>query len=130
MLSSGVEEYGPAFQIVDDLMDFNSLPNKMGKNMGDDFKLGKTTLPIILAWQKSNFREKQFWLKTLKDLNQEPNDFNNAIEIFNKYNIFNECKSKTEKFISTSIKCLEKLPDTKIKNHLIGLANESIERSK
>ena len=121
---------GLAFQIVDDLMDFNNSPNKMGKNLGDDFKLGKTTLPVILAWQKSNPKEKQFWIKTLKELNQETNDFQNAINIFNKYNIFNECKKKTEEFISESIKCLEKLPDTKIKNHLIGLANENIERSK
>ena len=121
---------GLAFQIIDDLMDFNNLPNKMGKNLGDDFKLGKTTLPVILAWQKSNPKEKQFWIKTLKELNQEPNDFNNAIDIFNKYNIFNECKKKTEEFISISIKTLKKLPDTEIKNHLIGLANESIERSR
>ena len=121
---------GVAFQIVDDLMDFNSLPNKMGKNMGDDFKLGKTTLPIILAWQKSNSKEKRFWIKTLKELNQEPHDFNNAIDILNKYNIFNECRKKSEEFISLSIKCLEKLPDTEIRNHLIGLANESIKRSK
>ena len=121
---------GLAFQIVDDLMDFNNSPNKMGKNLGDDFKLGKTTLPVILAWQKSNSKEKQFWTKTLKNLNQEPNDFKNAINIFNKYNIFNECKKKTEGFISKSIKSLKKLPDTKIKNYLIGLANESIERSK
>ena len=121
---------GLAFQIVDDLMDFNNSPNKMGKNLGDDFKLGKTTLPIILAWQQSNQIEKQFWIKTLKELNQEPNDFKNAINIFNKYNIFNECKKKTEEFIYKSIKCLEKLPDTIIKDNLIGLANESIERSK
>ena len=121
---------GLAFQIVDDLMDFNNSPNKMGKNLGDDFKLGKTTLPIILAWQKSNPKEKQFWIKTLKELNQEPNDFKNAINIFNKYNIFNECKKRTEEFISKSIKSLEKLPNTIIKNNLIGLANESIERSK
>ena len=121
---------GLASQIIDDLMDFNNLPNKMGKNLGDDFKLGKTTLPVILAWQKSNPKEKQFWIKTLKELNQEPNDFNNAIDIFNKYNIFNECKKKTEEFISVSIKCLNKLPNTEINNHLIDLANESIERSK
>ena len=121
---------GLAFQIIDDLMDFNNLPNKMGKNLGDDFKLGKTTLPVILAWQKSNPKEKQFWVRTLKELNQKPNDFNNAIDIFNKYNIFNECKKKTEEFISVSVKSLEKLPDTEIRNHLIGVANESIERSK
>ena len=121
---------GLAFQIVDDLMDFNNSPNKMGKNLGDDFKLGKTTLPVILAWQKSNPKEKQFWIKTLKELNQEPNDFKNAINIFNKYNIFKECKLRTEEFIYKSIKCLEKFPNTIIRDNLIGLAHESIERSK
>ena len=69
------QNLGLAFQIVDDLMDFNNSPNKMGKNLGDDFKLGKTTLPVILAWQKSNPKEKQFWIKTLKELNQENFDF-------------------------------------------------------
>ena len=78
----------------------------------------------------NNPKEKQFWIKTLKELNQEPNDFKNAINIFNKYNIFNECKKRTEEFISKSIKCLEKFPDTIIRENLIGLANESIERSK
>ena len=121
---------GLAFQIIDDLMDFNNLPNKMGKNLGDDFKLGKTTLPVILAWQKSNPSEKKFWIKTLKELNQEHNDFNNAINIFNKYDIFNECKKKTEEYISISIKSLDELPNREINNHLIDLANESIERSK
>ena len=83
-----------------------------------------------MAWQKSNHKEKQFWIKTLKKLNQEPNDFKKAINILNKYDIFNECKQKTKEFISKSIKCLEKLPNTKINNHLTGLANESIKRSK
>ena len=51
---------GLAFQIIDDLMDFSQSSNKMGKNLGDDFKLGKTTLPIILVWQKSDEKEKSF----------------------------------------------------------------------
>ena len=63
---------GLAFQIVDDLLDFNSKSNKIGKNLGDDFKLGRTTLPIILAWEKSNSSERKFWIKTIKELKQEP----------------------------------------------------------
>ena len=121
---------GLAFQIIDDLMDFNNFSYKMGKNIGDDFKLGKTTLPIILAWEKSNNIEKKFWIKTIKELKQGPKDLNNAIEIFKKYNIFEDCKKKSQDFIFKSIKSLEKLPNTEIKNYLIGLAKESVERSK
>jgi octaprenyl-diphosphate synthase len=121
---------GLAFQVIDDLMDFSQDSNKMGKNLGDDFKLGKTTLPIILVWEKSNKKEKQFWDRTLKELNQNSSDLNTALEIFNKYNIFVECKKMAGEFIIKSIKSLEDFSNSKFKDYLIGLANESIDRSK
>jgi len=121
---------GLAFQVIDDLMDFSEDSNKMGKNLGDDFKLGKTTLPIILVWKKSNKKEKQFWDRTLKELNQNSSDLKTALEIFNKYNIFVECKKIATEFIIKSIKSLEDFSNSKFKDYLIGLANESIDRSK
>ena len=62
---------GLAFQIIDDVIDYSSSKTKMGKNQGDDFKLGKTTLPIILAWEKSNKLEREFFLRSIKELKQE-----------------------------------------------------------
>ncbi len=121
---------GLAFQIIDDLMDFNNNSNKMGKNLGDDFKLGKTTLPIILAWEKSNSSERKFWVKTIKELKQGPSDFSKALIILNKYNIFDECKKKAQEFISLAQEALFELPNTKFKEYLAGLADESIERYK
>ena len=121
---------GLAFQIVDDLMDFNNNSNKMGKNIGDDFKLGKTTLPIILAWEKSNKLERKFWVKTIKELKQESSDFNKALTILNKYNIFEECKKKAREFILIAQEALFELPNTKFKEYLVGLADESVERYK
>ena len=55
----------------------------MGKNQGDDFKLGKTTLPIILAWEKSNKLEREFFLKSLQELKQEKGDFEKNSEKLN-----------------------------------------------
>ena len=121
---------GLAFQIVDDLMDFSQSSNKMGKNLGDDFKLGKTTLPIILVWQKSDEKEKRFWKRTLVDLNQKPSDLKTALEILNKYNVFSECKNIAIEFVNKSLKSIEIFPDSIIKDHLKGLAGESINRSK
>ena len=121
---------GLAFQIVDDIMDFNSKSNKMGKNLGDDFKLGKTTLPIILAWEKSNSSERKFWIKTIKELKQESSDFRKAQTILNKYYIFDECKNKAQEFILIAKEALFELPNTKFKEYFVGLADESIERSK
>ena len=121
---------GVAFQVVDDLMDFNNSPNKMGKNLGDDFKSGKTTLPVILVWEKSDSVERKFWIRTLKELRQEPTDFEEAVKIFQKYKIFEDCKIKAQKFISKAHESLEDLPKTKFREYLINLANESIKRSK
>ena len=121
---------GLAFQIIDDLMDYNISSDLMGKNNGDDFKLGKTTLPIILAWGKSNPSEKSFWTKTLKELDQDETDFDNAIIILEKYNIVQECKALARNYIKISTKSLNDLPDTKFKKPLLELANESILRTK
>ena len=121
---------GLAFQIIDDLMDFSQSSNKMGKNLGDDFKLGKTTLPIILVWQKSDQKEKRFWNRTLVDLNQKPSDFKTALKILNKYNVFSECKNIAIEFVNKSLQSIEIFPDSIIKDHLKGLASEIINRSK
>ena len=121
---------GLAFQIIDDLMDFSQRSNKMGKNLGDDFKLGKTTLPIILVWQKSDQKEKSFWNRTLVDLNQKPSDLKTALEILDKYNVFSECKNIAIEFVNKSLKSIEIFSDSIIKDHLKGLASESINRSK
>ena len=111
-------------------MDFSQDSNKMGKNLGDDFKLGKTTLPIILVWERSNQKEKQIWDRTLRELNQNSSDLNTALEIFNKYNIFVECKKMAAEFIIKSKNSLEDFSNSEFKDYLIGLANESIDRSK
>jgi octaprenyl-diphosphate synthase len=102
----------------------------MGKNLGDDFKLGKTTLPIILAWEKSNLSERKFWVRTIRELKQESSDFDKALTILNKYDIFSKCKDKAQEFILIARNALHELPNTKFKEYFVGLADESIERSK
>jgi octaprenyl-diphosphate synthase len=121
---------GLAFQIIDDIMDYLTETNIMGKNIGDDFKLGKTTLPIILAWENSDAREKEFWIRTLQKLEQKELDFENALNIIKKYNIIEQCKNIAETFIDTSICALEFFPETKFKKPLLDLANQSLNRKK
>ena len=101
-----------------------------GKNIGDDFKLGKITLPIILAWDKSNKSEKEFWIRTLKILKQKEEDLDDAKDIIKKYNIISECQLIAKKFIDISIKSLKEFPNSKYKSSLINLANSSLKRTK
>ena len=55
--------FGMAFQLIDDAIDYSSNSKTMGKNIGDDFKEGKITLPIILAYGRSNNGRKKISAK-------------------------------------------------------------------
>jgi len=84
-LKSFGTNFGMSFQLVDDAIDYSSNNNLLGKNIGDDFKEGKITLPIILAYLRSNNQEKKFWDRTIINLKQSKNDFLKAKEIMQKY---------------------------------------------
>ncbi|MGV0816651.1 polyprenyl synthetase family protein [Martelella sp. AMO21009] len=57
---------GIAFQLVDDVLDYGGDSVDLGKNVGDDFREGKVTLPIILAYQRGNDDEKAFWRNAIE----------------------------------------------------------------
>ena len=70
-LKSFGTNFGMTFQLVDDAIDYSSSKKILDKNTGDDFKEGKITLPIILAYGRSNEKEKKFWTKVISNLEQK-----------------------------------------------------------
>ena len=80
---------GITFQLVDDSLDYSAKQSTLGKTIGDDFKEGKITLPVILAFRRGNDTERKFWRRTLEDQTQESGDFEHAVEIMQKKGIFN-----------------------------------------
>ena len=75
---------GVAFQLIDDMLDYSASESVLGKAIGDDFREGKITLPIVLAFRKGDERERQFWRRTLERLEQEDGDLEHAIEILTR----------------------------------------------
>ena len=67
---------GIAFQLTDDVMDFASGTEAMGKDNGDDFREGKVTLPIVLAFRRGDEEERKFWRRTIEELDQHVFNFN------------------------------------------------------
>ena len=57
---------GIAFQLVDDALDYGGSQAKLGKNVGDDFREGKITLPVLLAFRRGDEKERAFWQKCLE----------------------------------------------------------------
>jgi octaprenyl-diphosphate synthase len=72
---------GIAFQLVDDMLDFSAQSSELGKNVGDDFRDGKVTLPVLIAFARGDDGERQFWRRTIEDLDQQPGDLERAIDL-------------------------------------------------
>ncbi len=77
-------DIGIAFQLIDDALDYASNAATLGKTVGDDFREGKISLPVILAYRAGNDDEKAFWQRTLSDLEQNDGDLERAISLLNK----------------------------------------------
>ena len=72
---------GIAFQIVDDLLDVIGDSGKTGKNVGDDFRERKLTLPFIKAIAKATAEERQFWIRTIEKGDQKDGDLEHALSL-------------------------------------------------
>ena len=127
-LSEYGQYLGIAFQITDDTLDYVPDNHNLGKDIGDDFKEGKVSLPIILAYTRSNRAEKEFWLKVINDKNQTQGDLNIALTIIKKYNVINDCLKKAKHFSIMAKDSLGPFEDSYEKKKLIELADFSIKR--
>jgi octaprenyl-diphosphate synthase len=76
---------GIAFQLVDDMLDYSARQAELGKTVGDDFREGKITLPIVLAFNRGDEAERRFWRRTLEELDQNDDDLDRAIALLHKH---------------------------------------------
>ena len=127
-LKSFGTNFGMTFQLVDDAIDYSSNKKILGKNTGDDFKEGKITLPIILAYGRSNEKEKKFWNKTISKLDHQNGDFEQALEIINKYHCIEDTIKRANHFSNVAIDSLDIFKDNLYKEMLASLVSTSISR--
>ena len=120
--------FGMAFQLIDDAIDYSSNSKTMGKNIGDDFKEGKITLPIILAYGRSNEKEKQFWQKIITRPVEDDNNFILAKELLIKYKCIEDTLVRANHFADVAIDSLSIFNNNEYKSALIKLIETSIKR--
>ena len=89
---------GIAFQLIDDVLDFSAEQAKLGKTVGDDFREGKITLPIILAFRRGDNEERAFWQRTLESLEQTENDLTRALDLMTKHNALTDTVSRAQHY--------------------------------
>ncbi len=98
---------GLVFQITDDVLDYTAQNHVRGKIIGDDFREGKVTLPVICAHQKATADEKQFMERTLIQLDQNPDDFDKMLGLIQKYDAIEDSLKVGICFQDQAIKALE-----------------------
>ena len=106
-LASFGRNLGLAFQLVDDVLDYTPPKQGRGKNVGDDFKEGKITLPVIWAFQNGSGEEKEFWRRTVQELDQKEGDLNQAIAYLARYKALEKSLEKATFYTKSARKCLD-----------------------
>ena len=120
---------GISFQLIDDVLDFSAEQKELGKTVGDDFREGKITLPIILAFRRGNSAEREFWRRTLENLQQEEEDLSRAIELMTKHNAFSDTIERARHYGSIARDSLGLFNDGEEKRALDNLIDFCIDRA-
>ena len=119
---------GIAFQIADDLLDYQGDSRATGKNVGDDFREGKLTLPVIKAVARATEEERAFWRRTIEKGRQEAGDLERALALMGKYGTLAATRAEAEAWAERARAALAALPAGALRETLSDLADYVVAR--
>jgi octaprenyl-diphosphate synthase len=120
---------GIAFQLVDDALDYGGKAAKLGKNVGDDFREGKITLPVVLSYRRGTEDERAFWRRTLEDGNATDADLDHAIELMIKHRAIEDTIQRARHYGAIAKDALALFPASPMKEALEETVEFCIARS-
>ncbi|MTI45131.1 polyprenyl synthetase family protein [Roseibium hamelinense] len=103
-------ELGLAFQLVDDALDYGGSSADLGKDIGDDFREGKITLPVVFSIQRGTDQEVAFWQRCLEGDDVTDADLQEAIALMKKYDAIADTVERAKSYGANAIKALDRLP--------------------
>lgn len=118
---------GISFQIVDDLLDLTG-SDAIGKNIGDDFRERKLTLPLIKAIAKADNKERAFWVRTIEKGKQVDGDLDHALALLEKHDALADTRRVALDWADKAKAALTVLPDDPIRKMLTDIADYVVER--
>ncbi|TNE59588.1 MAG: polyprenyl synthetase family protein [Alphaproteobacteria bacterium] len=128
LLSYG-KNLGIAFQLVDDALDYSGAQAKLGKTVGDDFREGKVTLPIVLAYRRGSESERDFWKRTIEKGEQDDRDLEKAIALLEKHGALADTIERARHYGSMARDALAIFPDSDYAASLDGIVEFCVSRT-
>jgi octaprenyl-diphosphate synthase len=109
---------GIAFQLIDDALDYGGKSAKLGKNVGDDFREGKITLPVVLSFRRGSDNERVFWNRTLGQGEVGDGDLDTALAYMTRHHAIEDTVGRARHYGSIAIDALALVPESEIKTAL------------
>ena len=119
---------GVAFQLVDDAIDYDSDASQMGKDRGDDFREGKMTLPVILAYARGSEDERKFWQAAIAGHREGDDALAEATRLIAKHRALAATRERARHFASRAIDALSIFPDGAARRAMTEAAEFAVAR--
>ncbi|MBS0640009.1 MAG: polyprenyl synthetase family protein [Acetobacteraceae bacterium] len=121
---------GIAFQMVDDALDYAADQATLGKTVGDDFREGKITLPVLVAFHAGSDPEKQFWRRTIEALEQTDADLDEAMRLIAHHGGIDATMDRARRYAQEARDALMIFPDSPVRQALIAVSDYTVQRAR
>lgn len=121
-------QIGMAFQLVDDALDYASNQAILGKTVGDDFREGKITLPVLLAYAAGSEEERVFWRRTIEDSQQSDADLDRALVLIASHDAIGSTLHRATVFAEDAKRALQIFPPSVYRESLEAVADYTVSR--
>jgi octaprenyl-diphosphate synthase len=120
---------GIAFQLIDDALDYGGQAAKLGKNVGDDFREGKITLPVVLSFRRGNEAERAFWKRVLEKGDVVDGDLETALATMKKHRALDDTVERARHYGAMARDALELFPDSPWRRALLETVDFCVGRA-
>lgn len=117
---------GTAFQLIDDVLDYEGETQELGKNVGDDLREGKTTLPLLIAMERGNPQQRTLLRRAIEQGEQER--LAEIVSIVRSTGALEATRQSARAEACHAQDCLKLLPQNRWTNSLLDFAVQSVER--
>ena len=120
---------GVAFQLIDDALDYGGSAAKLGKNVGDDFREGKITLPVVLSFRRGSAKDREFWRRTLEKGEIVDGDLEIALATMKKHRALEDTIERARHYAAMARDALELFASSPWKRALLDAVEFAVQRA-